>query len=167
MALESMALDALWALVASWPGARWLQASGTAYVWVSAAHILGLAGVLGGIAALDLRLLGVFKAVPLAPLLATAPRVAGWGLALALVSGAWLFSVRPADYAGNAAFQIKLLLVAAALLNLVWQHRAKAWAGVAQVAAGQLPASAVRWRAGLSLLLWGATVLAGRWIGFL
>ena len=161
------ALEPLWALIASWPGARWLQASGTAYLCVNALHILGLAGLLGGIAALDLRLLGAFRAVPLAPLLQTAPRVAGWALALALLSGAWLFSVRPADYAANTAFQIKLLLIAAALLNLLWQHRAKAWGDVAQLAGGQMAGRGVRWRAGLSLALWCATLLAGRWIGFL
>ena len=93
-----------------------------------------------------------------------APRAAAWGLALALITGAWLFSVRPHDYAANPALPIKLGLLALALANVAWQHRSRGWA---RLQGGQAPPMAVRLRAALSLLLWVLVLLAGRWIGFL
>ncbi|MDH1293434.1 DUF2214 domain-containing protein [Comamonas terrigena] len=148
-----------------WPGARWLQASGTAYLWVNAAHILGLGLLVGAIVPLDLRLLGLWRQVPLAALRPVLQPMAALGLALALLTGLWLFSVRPVDYAFNTAFQCKLALLVLALGNIAWQHGAVGWSARAQHAAA--PSVAVRCRAALSLLLWLAMVLAGRWIGFL
>lgn len=48
--------------------AEGLRASQYAYPLVNAAHILALAALFGSILALDLRLLGLFQAVPVAPL---------------------------------------------------------------------------------------------------
>ncbi|MEG3000104.1 MAG: DUF2214 domain-containing protein [Comamonas sp.] len=157
-------LEALHAL-ALWPGARWLQASGTAYLWVNAAHILGLGLLVGAIVPLDLRLLGLWRQVPLAVLQPVLLPMATLGLTLALLSGLWLFSVRPLEYAANTTFQCKLALLVLALGNIAWQHGAAGWRAVLQSAA--TPSLAVRGRAALSLLLWLALVLAGRWIGFL
>jgi hypothetical protein len=78
-------------------------------------------------------------------------RAAATGLALALVTGFWLFTVKPAEYAANEAFLIKLGLLAAALLNIALRHRI---------------AGLVRAAAALSFLLWLAVLVAGRWIGF-
>lgn len=64
-----------------WPGALWLQRSGTAYLLVSAAHILGIGLLVGAILPLDLRLLGLLRAAPLAVLAPFLTRVAGCGLA--------------------------------------------------------------------------------------
>ena len=62
-------LDAL----AGWPGARWLQGSGTAYLIVNALHILGIGLLVGAILPLDLRLAGFFRRVPLVPLVSVLP----------------------------------------------------------------------------------------------
>ena len=158
-------------LIAAWPGARWLQDSGTAYLFVNAAHILGLALLLGSIVTLDLQLIARSSSLrdsshdsSLAALAAVLSRTAAWGLALAVLTGLWLFSVRPLDYWGNAAFLCKLGLLVMALANVAWQHRGADWAKLLN---GQGVATGVRVRAALSLLLWCAVLLAGRWIGFL
>jgi hypothetical protein len=147
----------------TWPGAVLLKQSGTAYLLVNASHILGIALLIGAILPLDLRLLGLFRSVPVAALAPVLSRMAGIGLALALVSGAWLFTVRPVEYARNAAFLWKLGLLALALANIALQHRSAAYL---RALAGDITA-AVRWRALASLTLWPGTLLAGRWIGFL
>ncbi|MDP3258521.1 MAG: DUF2214 domain-containing protein [Bosea sp. (in: a-proteobacteria)] len=147
----------------TWPGAVLLKQSGTAYLLVNASHILGIALLIGAILPLDLRLLGVFRSVPVAALAPVLSRMAAVGLGLALVSGAWLFTVRPVEYAGNAAFLWKLGLLALALANIALQHRSAAYARALE---GDITA-AVRWRALASLTLWPGTLLAGRWIGFL
>ena len=158
-------------LIAAWPGARWLQDSGTAYLFVNAAHILGLALLLGSIVTLDLQLIARSSSLrdsshdsSLAALAAVLSRTAAWGLALAVLTGLWLFSVRPLDYWGNAAFLCKLGLLVMALANVAWQHRSADWATLLD---GHGVATGVRVRAALSLLLWCAVLLAGRWIGFL
>jgi hypothetical protein len=147
----------------TWPGAVLLQRNGTAYLLVNASHILGLALLIGAILPLDLRLLGLFRSVPVAALAPVLSRMAGIGLGLALFTGAWLFTVRPVEYARNAAFLWKLGLLALALANIALQHRSAAYT---RALAGEITA-AVRWRSAVSLTLWVAVLLAGRWIGFL
>jgi hypothetical protein len=147
----------------TWPGAVLLKQSGTAYLFVNAGHILGLALLIGAILPLDLRLLGLFRRVPVSALAPVLSRMAGIGLGLALLTGAWLFTVRPVEYARNAAFLWKFGLLALALANIVLQHRSAAYA---RALAGEITA-AVRLRALASLVLWPGVLLAGRWIGFL
>ncbi|MGQ9370764.1 hypothetical protein [Azospirillum sp. ST 5-10] len=146
-----------------WPGAVALRASSTAYMLVNAAHILAFALLVGAIATLDLRLLGAFRAAPLAGFAPPLARVAATGLALAVLTGLALFSVRPVAYAETPAFLAKLALVGAATANALILRRTAGWR--AALAGGE-PGAAVRASALLSLALWAATVLAGRWIGF-
>jgi hypothetical protein len=87
--------------LAAWPGAVWLQNSGTAYLFVNAAHILGIGLLLGAILPLDLHLLGLVRSSPLPIVGPFLLRVAFAGLALALLTGLWLFSVKPREYVSN------------------------------------------------------------------
>jgi hypothetical protein len=137
--------------IGSWPGAVWLQQSGTAYLFVNAAHILGIGLLLGGILPLDLRLLGLFRRYPIDVIRPFLTRSAGTGLALALITGLWLFSVKPEEYLANEAFRWKAALLATALVNIAIQH----WG------------NATRTSAALSFGLWLSVLIAGRWIGFL
>jgi hypothetical protein len=150
--------------IGAWPGAVLLQNSGTAYLFVNAAHILGIGLIVGAILPLDLRLIGLFRSVPLAVLGPFLSRAAAMGVALAILTGLWLFSVRPSHYLGNAAFLCKLVLLALALTNIALQHRSRHF----RSALGGKPIHAqVRMLALLSALLWLSALLAGRWIGFL
>jgi hypothetical protein len=150
--------------IGNWPGARWLQQSGTAYLFVNAAHILGLGLLLGAMLPLDLRLVLGRSQVALSVLAPVAIRTAAVGLVLALLTGAWLFSVRPADYLENTAFRWKLLLLSLALVNVVVQHRQ--WRSLGLPDAMRALPVRVRVLAGTSALLWISTLVAGRWIGF-
>ena len=84
--------------IGAWPGAVWLRDSGTAYLFVNAAHILGVGLLVGAIIPLDLRLLGLFRHAPLAVLAPFLSRAAATGAVLAILTGLWLFSVKPAEY---------------------------------------------------------------------
>jgi hypothetical protein len=143
--------------IGGWPGAIWLQQSATAYLFVNAAHILGLAVLLGAILPLDLRLLGFFRRFPIEVLRPFLVRCAAAGLGLALLTGAWLFSVKPEEYFSNTAFRWKLAFLVLALVNVGFQHRGKGFPEMSP---------AVRVRAGVSLCLWISVLVAGRWIGF-
>ncbi|PZO04311.1 MAG: DUF2214 domain-containing protein [Hyphomicrobiales bacterium] len=147
----------------TWPGAVLLQQNGTIYLLVNASHILGIALLIGAILSLDLRLIGFFPSVPVAVVAPFLSRIAACGLGLALLTGAWLFTVRPAEYAGNAAFLWKLGLLLIALVNVAAQHRSAAYA----MAMTGVVSPPVRVRAFASATLWLGVLLAGRWIGFL
>jgi hypothetical protein len=135
------------------------------YPLVNTAHVVGIALLFGAIAPLDLRLLGCWRSVPLAPLARTLVPVAAAGLVLAMATGALLFATRPLDYIGEPLFGAKLALLGVAVLNALLLRRSPHWrlAGVA-TDAGVRPA----WRvAGLaSLVLWLGVITAGRLIGY-
>lgn len=151
--------------LAATPPAMLLQRSGTAYLLVNATHIASLGVLVGAIVALDLRLLGVGRVVPLASAGPYLSRIAAVGLGLAVLTGAWLFTTQPDTYLDNAAFLTKLALVAAGVLNALCLHTRPAWRQVMQSDA-VAPVS-MRLQAAGSLLLWFSAIVAGRWIGFL
>jgi hypothetical protein len=150
--------------IGAWPGAVLLQHSGTIYLFVNAAHIASVGLLIGGILPLDLRLAGLIRGVPLAVIAPFLSRSAAIGLALAIVTGLWLFSVKPRDYLENTAFLWKMALLALALLNILVQHRNRHFR--LALDGGTVHAS-VRLVACCSAILWLAVLVAGRWVGFL
>src|SRR5690349_5129741 len=120
----------MWILewISAWPGAVFIRDSGTAYLVVNAAHILGIGLIVGSILPLDLRLLGVcFRSVPLNTLAPVLTRCAAVGVVWALLTGLWLFSVKPTEYLANTAFLAKMALLAAALGNVALQHLSRGY----------------------------------------
>lgn len=144
--------------------AEGLRASQYAYPLVNAAHILALAALFGSILALDLRLLGLFRGVPIAPLARVLPRVSTVGLTLALPTGFALFSVQPFDYLIHPVFPFKLALIALAALNALLLHRTAGWKTLLDGAAA-VPVR-VRIAAALSLLGWTGAIVAGRLLAY-
>jgi hypothetical protein len=151
-------LDAL----GGWPVADALRRSRVLYPLLNAAHIFSIGLVIGSIVTLDLRLLGLFRAFPLAALAPPLARTAACGVVLALVTGFLLFSVKPAEYVQNSAFLLKLALVTLGVVNALILRAGPHW-GTLQTGAVSVP---VRLMALFSLLTWMAAVLAGRWIAF-
>jgi hypothetical protein len=148
----------------AWPGAALLRSSATAYLFVNAAHILGICLLVGAILPLDLRLIGFFPSTPLPVLGPFLTRAAAVGAVLAILAGLWLFTVRPGHYLANMAFLAKMAVLLLALVNIILQHRRPAF----RVA---LQGGEIQWRvrisATVSALCWLGALLAGRWIGFL
>lgn len=136
---------------------------GPVYPWLNGLHILSIA-MLGAIALLDLRLLGVFRRVAVSQLAVPSTRLAACGLAGAVLTGFLLFSVQPAHYLDNSAFLSKLSIVAVGLVNVAVLSLSPGW----RLALNDQPISAgVRAGAGISLGAWIAAIFAGRWIAFL
>lgn len=149
--------------IEAWPGAVLLKNSGTLYLFVNAAHILGICLLVGAILPLDLRLVGLFSSVPVQVLGPFLIRAAMTGLALAALTGLWLFSVNAKEYAGNAAFFWKLGLLGSALAVVALQHTGPQLQAALN---GDVIAPRVRMLAVTSAFLWLAVLVAGRWIGF-
>lgn len=147
-----------------WSIAAALRQPGVAYPLLSATHIFSLGLLVGAITTLDLRLLGVFRSQPLTVLAYPLLRMAAIGLAVAVTSGFLLFSVRPVEYAANPAFLIKLALLAMAAVNIAVLHCLPYWKRARD---GAPLHPSVKAAAVISLLTWPATIVAGRWIGFM
>jgi hypothetical protein len=150
--------------LAQWPLAAALRRSMAGYAALNAAHIFAIGLVVGSIVTLDLRILGLFRAVPLGALAKPLSRVAAAGMLLAIGTGFLLFSVRPTAYAENPAFLIKLSLVAVGIANALALRFNRHWPAAVN---GEPVHGSVRAAALFSILIWAGAILAGRWIGFL
>ena len=140
-----------------------MRSSLALYPAVEILHILGFVVLVGSILALDLRVLGLGATIPIQPMAQLLLPLSRFGFMLAISMGFLLFSADAAHVVRNPAFQTKLLLIAAALVNIVIAH-AGPWRRVARWGA-EAPAGA-KVTALVSLLLWPGAVCAGRLIAY-
>ncbi|HEU5463250.1 MAG TPA: hypothetical protein VFV82_03925 [Candidatus Binatia bacterium] len=133
------------------------------YPLVNAAHILGVALLVGAVVPLDLRLLGVWRSAALGPLWLILPRMAAVGLTLAAGFGVLLFISRAGDYIHSGLFISKMVAVAAGALNaLVLRSQALKLTNSGQA---ELPLR-LRLGAAFSMAAWVAALVLGRLIGY-
>jgi amino acid transporter len=149
--------------VSEWPGAIVLRRFQLAYLLVNAAHIISIGLLFGAIVTLDLRILGLFKQYPMNVLGPPLSRVAAAGVALAVVTGLMLFSVRPIAYVQNTAFLIKIWVIGLGVVNALLLTSNRYWRRA-------LLQGKTHWKlrlpALLSLVFWVSAIIAGRWTGF-
>jgi hypothetical protein len=136
------------------------------FPWIECVHVLALTLVIGSIAIVDLRLLGV-RSRDRAVLETTAEvlPITWTAFVFAVLSGALMFASNAVAYAHNAFFQTKMCLLVLAGLNMLGYHmvvgrNASSWQNAATT---PLKARIV---GGASLALWIAIAACGRWIGF-
>jgi hypothetical protein len=134
------------------------------YPFVNAAHIFGLILLIGAILPADLRVLGLFRGIVIAPFLRLMTSISAIGLALAIASGFLLFSVQPLEYAGNRAFLTKISLVAVGAILALAVRFSGSWRVL--LATGDV-VPALRVAALFSMAIWIGALIAGRWIAFL
>src|SRR5512138_707211 len=161
-----MLFEALTALQNLEPVAT-LRASRWVYPLVNTAHVLGIALLVGAIAPLDLRLLGLWRSVPLHLLARVLQPVAAIGLAVAVTAGLLLFAVGATKYAAMPLFLAKLALIAAALVNAVLLRRHPDWVLARVPGLAAEPGPRLKAAAAFSLVLWLAVILCGRFIAYL
>jgi hypothetical protein len=142
------------------PLAAALRVSRWGYAGVSAAHILGLALLVGAIVPLNLRLLGAWPGILRTDVVRLLVPVALVGLLLAATTGLMLFSVRASEYATLCVFQIKLTLIVIGAASALWAHARYGWR------LERAPPRRLRHHAGLSLACWFSALAAGRIIAF-
>lgn len=140
-----------------------LRNSVWSYPLVNAGHIFGVALLVGSIVPLDLRLLGVWSSVPLAPLYVVLTRAGSVGLAVAVVCGFLLFISRASEYVSSDLFLAKMLVVAVGAANVLTIGKAPVRPSQTESAQTNL-----RWRlaAGVSLISWLAALILGRLVGY-
>ena len=122
--------------------------------------------VYGSIAMVDLRLIGLTSRDSVVSKLSAEVLPYTWtAFGLAAITGSLMFVSKAAVYFYNWAFDLKMLCLALAALNmLVFNIGA-----LRRVAAWDLdmpPPPAARTAGVLSLILWSGVIVFGRWIGF-
>jgi hypothetical protein len=143
---------------------RWMIESAVVYPVMLTVHAFGLALTVGVLLVLDLRLLGLYRTIPLTSL----NRLLGiaWvGIGLNAFTGVSIFMTEATQYVTNVPFILKMVFVVLGTVTLVAMQRLLN-RDASALEAGRVPP---RWR-GLavgSALSWTMAVVTGRLIAYL
>jgi hypothetical protein len=142
----------------------------THYAWIWPAcetlHFIGLALLVGVIGMVDLRMLGVGKNLPIGPL----HRLIPWGVAgfvINTITGFLFFAGDPFQYIHNAAFQLKILFLALAGINVAVFYLAGIFRYAESAGPGEDAPLSAKLVSASSLLLWFGVMYMGRMLPFM
>ena len=161
-----MDLNALAESLKATPISQAISGSDALFPLLECVHVLAVVTVVGAIAIVDLRLLGLrARGRHVQELLHQFVPVTLGAFAVGFVAGALMFIAKPDTYLANAFFLVKMLLLAMAGANAITFHLlfSRDLAGVGPGVAAPLPA---RLSGLFSLSAWIAIIACGRWIGF-
>lgn len=145
---------------------EWMRTSLKAVAIINAFHVLSIVTVFGTIFLVDLRLLGYPNVKRSFVRMHHELLRWTWGaFGIAAVTGVLLFMVNAVTYHRNTAFWLKMATIVIAGINmlvfeLVTAKSAASWDK------GVTPPGAARLAGALSIVLWLAVMVFGRWIGF-
>jgi hypothetical protein len=152
----------------------WLENTGVAnairtipwlYPAFETGHYIGLSLLVGGILLIDLRVLGIARALPLKGMIGLLPFV--WaGFIINVLTGSMLFVYGATNFGTNSAFLLKMGFMVLAGLNALAFDVSVRRSGRQWVAADRPPAL-VKSFATLSLVFWICVVTTGRWMAYL
>lgn len=133
---------------------------------VQSIHILAVAVVASSALMINARLLGLYAAdQPLDEVLARFAPFIWWPLLLLLLTGTIMIIGEPPRSLKNPVFQLKMLLLGAALATTAAsQFRLRRSPAFHEANTGPPIGGATL--AGLSMLLWVSIIFAGRWIAY-
>jgi hypothetical protein len=153
----------------------WLETSALAvamrqwqwlYPIVEILHILGFSVVVGGAFFFDLRQLGRARGLAVSGLAEHLLTWARIGFLVVAPTGFMMFTAHATEFAVNPAFRLKLIFIAAALLNAAAFHR---WPfrSVGRWDVGVGAPGWARVAASLSLACWIGAIAGGRLLAYL
>lgn len=144
-----------------------IREMGVLFPALESLHVIAISLVVGTIAVVDLRLLGVAAHCRSVNRLIRELLPFTWGaFVVAVITGSLMFAAMSIDYVKNTAFLCKLGVLALAGLNMAVFHLGE-HRRIAQWDLASTPPIADRAAGLLSLILWTLAVVLGRWIGFL
>jgi hypothetical protein len=136
------------------------------FPWTESIHVLALTIVVGSIAIVDLRLLGVAsRGRPVTKLMRDVLPITWIAFLGALITGFMLFISQASIYMENVFFKAKIVLLMVAGINVLVFHAVTARSAAQWDVAGTIPTGA-KAAGAASLTLWTLIVVFGRWIGF-
>jgi len=141
----------------AWNPFDWIVTHPFAYPALEAVHIVGIALLLGSLVLLELRVWGAAPELPLRALARLAMTISLAGFAIAAGSGLLMFASQPLELIGNRSFLVKMGLLTLAGTNAAIFHGRDGLTRLDRIARAQTL---------LSLGLWIAVIIAGRWIAY-
>jgi hypothetical protein len=152
--------------LAATPASRAVQGIDGYVPAIQSVHIVAIAVVIASGAMVNLRLLGAMnRSLSVESLGARFSRPVWLGVCVLALSGLALLLAEPERSLASQVFQLKVGLLAIALVVTLRLLRRVSRHGAQWDAAGAVPLSA-RIPALAALLLWAAIVFAGRWIAY-
>lgn len=140
-----------------WSSLRSIQSHPWLYPALEVAHIVGIALLLGSLVLVELRIWGRGAELPLRPLARLGLTLTLCGFVLAAASGTLMFLSQPEELLANRAFLLKMGLLVLAGLNALLFHRHGGLARAGRLARAQTL---------ISIGLWLAIIICGRWIAY-
>jgi uncharacterized membrane protein len=160
------ALTNLMEWMQGWPLAAFIHKTPWAFTTIEIIHVFAISLVIGTIAIVDLRLLGLASTRRPFTELARGFLPWTWGaFALAVVAGSLLFISQAVAYFGNTVFWIKMCVLVLAGINMLIFELITV-RGVAKWDREPTPPLSARLAGGISLACWALVVTFGRWTGF-
>jgi hypothetical protein len=133
---------------------------------VETIHVIGVGLVVGTMGIVDLRLLGFASTKRTVRDVASHMLPIAWsGFGIAAISGTLMFISSATHYAENISFQLKLLVLVLAGINMLVFHLLT-WRSIALWDDAHKPPTSARFAGAVSLSCWIVIVFLGRWIGF-
>ena len=161
-----MTLDSLWSAIERLPFARAIRSNGNLFPWIESIHVLAIVLVVGTIAIVDLRLLGLASTDKPVSRIGAQVLPFTWGaFGVAVLTGLLLFSSSAVTYVANWPFRLKMLGLLLAGANMALFHLT-AYRGIPVWDTHRQPPVSAKLHAGLSLGFWLGVIAFGRWIGF-
>lgn len=135
----------------------WIAGHAWLYPALEVMHIAGIALLVGPLMLLELRVWGAGAALPVAPLARLSLGLSATGFGLIVLSGLLMFGSQPDELLANRLFIVKLGLVMLAGLNALLFHSRGGLQRLDGFARAQTA---------LSLGLWLAVIICGRWLAY-
>ena len=129
-------------------------------------HIAGISTLFGSVLLLDLRLLGLWRSVPLASIARPTIPLAVIGFVLAAACGTCMLTFNGSEYYGNPFLLIKFPAIALGLVNVVIISRLPAWRDKGKRELSRTENRQLAVAGGISLACWATALAAGRMIGY-
>ena len=143
-----------------------VRESAMLFPWTESIHVLTLTIVVGSIAIVDLRLLGIAsRGRSVGKLMQDVLPITWIAFLGALITGLMMFISQSATYMENFYFLGKMVLLMAAGINVLVFHTVTARSAAHWDITGTIPTGA-KAAGAASLTLWTLIVIFGRWIGF-
>ncbi|MGI4875873.1 MAG: DUF6644 family protein [Janthinobacterium lividum] len=162
-----MILAGLWKTLEASPVGAFVAGSEWAFPTIESIHVIAIVTVVGSIAVMDLRLLGVASRSSAVTAMARDTLPFTWGaFVIAVIAGSLLFVSKATTYVANPYFQVKMICLVLAGLNMAVFHASTTWRRVNDWDVDTAVPLAGKICAGLSLFFWIFVVFFGRLVGF-
>jgi hypothetical protein len=157
----------IWQSIESSPFSATIASSEWMFPTIEMVHVVAIVTVIGVIAIMDLRLLGITSGNRSVAAIERDTLPVTWvAFALAVITGLLLFVSKATSYMANPYFLSKMALMLLAGVNMAVFHRVVARGQEQWGLPGVPPSSGAKIAGALSLLLWATIPFCGRIVGF-